>query len=95
MNHVRKAFRPVFGHDGEMPLGEFQEAVHYIASQYARYWPHAPKYPSLVVAQTSQFHWSPEKYEDMKRQLWSRYVQQLALKHLSQEDYRTWIESKR
>ena len=90
MNHVRKAFNPVFGHDAIMPIEEFHEAVEYVANQYARYWPNAPKYPNIQVAQTELFHWSPDTWENMKRELWGRYVAQLAYKHLNERDYEEW-----
>lgn len=91
MNYIRKCFGPVFGHNGRMPLDEFMDAVQFVDERYAKNWAYAPKYPAIQVAQLKDFHWSPDSYDKLKRNLWSGYVQQLAMKHLSPEDHRRFI----
>jgi len=91
MNYIRKCFAPVFGHNGRMPLDEFRDAVRYVDERYATNWECTPKYPAIQVAQTNDFHWSPESYAKLKRTLWSRYVHQLAEKHLSPADHQIYL----
>lgn len=75
---VRRLVRQRFDHDAQMPLEELLHHIQYIGSQL----PDIP-YPSIQVAQESDFRWNSETIQHELGRIWTEETEKLAEKHLS------------
>jgi len=75
---IKRLIRQHFDHEAQVPLEELLYHIQYIESQL----PDVP-YPSIQVAQESDFRWNEETIQHELGQIWTEESGRLAEKHLS------------